>query len=38
MNKINEVFGTKDLPKFLLRKGFRIRREIQKNLESIKKK
>ena len=37
MNKINEVFGTKDLPKFLLRKGFRIRREIQKNLESIKK-
>jgi len=37
MNKINEVFGTKDLPKFLLRKGFRIRREIQKNLELIKK-
>ena len=37
MNKINEVFQTKDLPKFLLRKGFRIRREIQKNLESIDK-
>ena len=35
MNKIKDVFGTIELPKFLLRKGFRIRREIQKYIESI---
>ena len=35
MNKIKDVFGTIELPKFLLRKGFRIRRQIQKYIESI---
>ena len=35
MNKIRDVFGITELPKFLLRKGFRIRREIQKYLESM---
>ena len=35
MNKIKDVFGTIELPKFLLRKGFRIRREIGKCIESI---
>jgi len=35
MNKIKDVFGIIELPKFLLRKGFRIRREIQKFIESI---
>ena len=35
MNKIKDVFGKIELPKFLLRKGFRIRREIQKFIESI---
>ena len=37
MNKINEVFGTKKIPKFLLREGFRMRREMEKNKESIYK-
>ena len=35
MNKIRDVFGITELPKFLLRKGFRIRREIQKYIESM---
>ena len=35
MNKIKDVFWTIELPKFLLRKGFRIRRQIQKYIESI---
>ena len=37
MNKINEVFGTKKIPKFLLREGFRMRREMKKDKESIYK-
>ena len=33
INKISIVLGTKKIPKFLLREGFRLRREIEKNKE-----
>ena len=33
MNKMNIVLGTKEIPHFLLREGFRIRRGIQNNKE-----
>ena len=36
MNKIEEKFGTKQIPHFLLREGFRLRRFIQKNIGLIK--
>ena len=35
MNKIEEVFGTKEIPKFLLREGFLMRREMQKHFDFI---
>ena len=35
MNKINIVLGTKEIPHFLLRVGYRIRREIGKNKEEF---